>query len=247
VTPALFSVYDELLCRASEPPFRPRADALREQFLRRTAALSEGENVRAVLAARRGAVAQVSSRTEPNPDEHAGPPEREARANAAWDEALTRGGLAAELAPGFDDPAERSLVRVLSRAQRGVFRLAIDAGRTTALDLVGGGSFLLLPRDDTIRAVPEATLEVTLFDGRIVAASDGCALLPGVVFHPPDALSQIERVVASARQKDLAHDEVCDALLWMQDAFVTLSRVKIAYAYNPEALSTRTHQESPPS
>jgi hypothetical protein len=228
VTPALLSVYDELLGRASAPPCRARADALREQFLRRTAALSEGENVRAVLAARRGDGAHASVRTEPDADEQLSRPGREARAKAAWDEALTRGGLAAELAPGFDDPAERALVRVVGRAQRGVFRLAIDAGRTVALDLVSGASFLLLPRDDTIRAVPQATLEVTLFDGRIVAASDGCALLPGVVFHPPDALVQIGRVVASAREKCLPHDETCDVLLRMQDAFVTLSRVKIA-------------------
>jgi hypothetical protein len=228
VTPALCAVYDELLSRASAAPYRARADALRDDFLRHTAAVTVEENVRAILAARRGAGSDA--------DEHARKAEREERAKAAWDEALTRGGLAADLAPGFEDPTERALARVVSRAQRGVFRLATAAGRTVARDLIDGASFLVLPRDDTVRAVPQDSFEVTLFDGRMVAASDGCTLLPGVVFHPPDALAYVERVIASGHRKGLGRDEICDALLRMQDGFSTLSRVKIAYAYNPDAL-----------
>ena len=41
-----------------------------------------------------------------------GPAEPEDRMRAAWDDALTSGGLAAELANGFEDPGERALARV---------------------------------------------------------------------------------------------------------------------------------------
>lgn len=268
MTPVLSAVYDELLARASKPPFRSRADALREEFLRRTAASSVGENVWAMIAARRGGPSAVerdrgplgtphlrirgeglSSEARSNPEENkadivheaAATAEREERTIASWDDALTRGGLAAEMAPDFPDASERALVRVVSFAQRGVFRLRLVGGkvsRLVAIDSLGGGEFLMLERDSIIREVPDDTLDSVLFDGRIVAASDGCSILPGVIFHPPDALDLVDRIVAAGRKMGLGRDQICDILLRMQDAFVAGSRrVKIGFAYNPEALA----------
>ncbi|HKQ71529.1 MAG TPA: hypothetical protein VJT73_19425 [Polyangiaceae bacterium] len=210
MTPALSAVYDELLARAFRPPTQARAGALRDAFLKRTSSSTRG-----------------------------GPLEPEDRLRAAWDDALTTGGLAAELAGGLEDPGERALARVLSRAHRSVFRMTLAGERSIACDLLSGAEFVLLARDDIGREVPSPTGEAPLFDARIVAASDGCAILPGIVFHPPDATPLIEEILRAGRARGMPGSELCDALLRMHHTFRNLSRVKIGYAYKIEALELR--------
>ncbi len=182
--------------------------ALREAFLRRCAS-----------SAPRGAV---------EPDD---------RLRAAWDDALTTGGLAAELAQGLADPSERALARVLSRAHRGVFTLSRVGVHRIARDAISGASFLVLERDDIGREVLALSGEdAPLFEARIVAATDGCALLPGVIFHPPDATPLITDLIRVGLERGMSRDDLCDSLLRMQHTFRTLSRIKIGYAYKPEAL-----------
>jgi hypothetical protein len=214
VTPALSAVYDELLTRASAPPLEAQARALRDAFLRRTSTLPPLGSV------------------------------PEDRVLAAWDDALTTGGLAAQLAPSFKDPAERALARVLPRAHRGVFRLDRVSAHPVAFDLVSGASFVLLPRDDLARSLAtHPDRDAPLFEARIVAATDGCASLPGVIFHPPDATPLIAQILGIARQRRMARGASCDALLRMQNAFFSLSRVKIGYAYRVEALEVAAEDE----
>jgi hypothetical protein len=214
VTPALSAVYDELLTRASTPPLEAQARALRDAFLHRTSTMPPLGSV------------------------------PEDRVLAAWDDALTTGGLAAQLAPSFKDPAERALARVLPRAHRGVFRLERVGVHPVAFDLVSGASFVMLPRDDLARSlVPNSDRDAPLFEARIVAATDGCASLPGVIFHPPDATPIIEQIVNVGRRRRMARGALCDALLRMQNAFFSLSRVKISYAYRIEALEPSAEGE----
>ena len=210
MTPALSAVYDELLARASAPALRDRATALRAAFLKRTSSSTPGPG------------------SEP-----------EDRERAAWDDALTTGGLAAELADGLDDPSERALARVLSRAHRAVFRMTLVGAERAAHDVLSGASFLVLPRDDIGREVLTSAEgeDETLFEARIVAASDGCAMLPGIVFHPPDATPLIYEILTAGRQRGMSRDDLCDALLRMQHTFRHLARVKIGYAYKVEALT----------
>lgn len=210
VTPALSAVYDELLARASAPGSRDRATALRNAFLKRTSSSTPGAGA-----------------------------EPEDRERAAWDDALTTGGLAAELADGLDDPSERALARVLSRAHRAVFRMTLLGTRRAAHDVLSGASFLVLPRDDIGREVLASEGDdQSLFEARIVAASDGCAMLPGIVFHPPDATPLIYDVLTAGKQRGMSRHDLCDALLRMQHTFRNLARVKIGYAYKVEALTT---------
>jgi hypothetical protein len=212
VTPALSAVYDEMLTRSAAPLLADRADALRKAFFART----------------QGAVASQL--------------ETETRVRASWDDALTTGGLAATISEGLDDPAERSLARAISRAHRSIFRLATDHGRRIAEDLLSGAWFLILPRDDMGRAdfAGDATDEEPLFDARIVAASDGCAVLPGMIFHPTDAAPHIYQIIGAAHARGLPPGQICDLLLRMEHTFSTLSRVKIAFAYRLEALDAKT-------
>ena len=215
MTPALTAVYDELLARASTPPHAERAIALRDRFLRRTSS---------------------SSRAAAEPED---------RFRAAWDDALTAGGLAADLADTFDDPSERALARVLSRAHRGVFRMSLVGGQRLAEDALSGASFLVLARDDIGREVLALGGEDSpLFEARIIAATDGCAMLPGIIFHPPDATSLIADLVRAGQERGMSRDDLCDALLRMQHTFRNLSRVKIGYAYKAEALGLSTKAEA---
>jgi hypothetical protein len=215
VTPALTAVYDELLARASAPELAERAIALRDAFLRRTASSSRA------------------------------PAEPEDRFRAAWDDALTAGGLAAELAEGFDDPSERALARVLSRAHRGVFRMSLIGDHRIAEDGLSGASFVVLPRDDIGREVLALGGEDSpLFEARIVAATDGCAMLPGIIFHPPDATPLIDELIRAGVARGMSRGDLCDALLRMQHTFRNFSRVKIGYAYKLEALGPSTPTES---
>ncbi len=215
MTPALTAVYDELLARASAPPHAERALRLRDAFLLRTSS---------------------SSRTAAEPDD---------RFRAAWDDALTAGGLAADLADGFDDPSERALARVLSRAHRGIFRMSLLDGQRIAEDALSGAEFLVLARDDIGREVLALGGEDSpLFEARIVAATDGCAMLPGILFHPPDATPLIGELIRAGRERGLSKDEICDALLRMQHTFRNFSRVKIGYAYKLEALGPSAKSEA---
>jgi hypothetical protein len=215
VTPALTAVYDELLARAGNPPHAERAIALRDAFLRRTSS---------------------SSRAAAEPED---------RFRAAWDDALTAGGLAADLAETFEDPGERALARVLSRAHRGVFRMSLLGGRRIAEDALSGASFLVLARDDIGREVLALGGEDSpLFEARIVAATDGCAMLPGIIFHPPDATPLISDLVRAGVDRGMSRDDLCDALLRMQHTFRNLSRVKIGYCYKAEALGPSTKAEA---
>jgi hypothetical protein len=66
------------------------------------------------------------------------------------------------------------------------------------------------------------------------------ALLPGAIYHPHDATSAIEQVIGAARARDLTTDDTLDALLRMERSLRALSRVKAAYAYRAEALSSPT-------
>ncbi|MET0594675.1 MAG: hypothetical protein ABW133_18385 [Polyangiaceae bacterium] len=216
MTPALSAVYDELLARASAPGLRDRATSLRAAFLKRTSSSTPGPG------------------SEP-----------EDRERAAWDDALTTGGLAAELADGLADPSERALARVLSRAHRAVFRMTLVGTQRAAHDVLSGASFLVLPRDDIGREVLTSAEgeDESLFEARIVAASDGCAMLPGIVFHPPDATPLIYEILTAGRQRGMSRDDLCDALLRMQHTFRHLARVKIGYAYKVEALTASAAEE----
>jgi hypothetical protein len=63
------------------------------------------------------------------------------------------------------------------------------------------------------------------------------ALLPGALFHPPEATAAIEAVLVAARDQGLGTDDALDALMRMERTLRSLARVKATYAYRAEALS----------
>jgi hypothetical protein len=107
------------------------------------------------------------------------------------------------------------------------------------VDVWSGAEFAVTVLDEP-SAEELAAASGQLFDARVVASADALtvALLPGAVFHPREATAPIEGVLAAARDRGLSTDATLDALLRMQRTFRSLSRVKAAYAYRPEALAS---------
>ena len=208
MTPVLSAVYDELLRRANGQPHAGLARVLVRRFLERTGTL---------------------------PPDH---PQAQFRHAAAWEDALCRGGLAASLVRELEDPAEKNLASLLTRAHRGIFRFDTLGTRHVVHDLWSGAWFILVARDDIGRAVSGDNLG-SLCQGRVVGASDGCAFLPGAVFHDAAATGCIAGVLKTAAERDLDADLLFDSLLRMDHTLRTMSRVRAAYAYRLEGLEPR--------
>ncbi len=208
MTPFLRAVYDELLERATQPPFDERARTLRNQF------------------------AERCGRFEAD-DENAG--ERDA---AAWEDVLVHGGLASAIADTMQDAAEADLARGFAAAQRGVFRFEKSESALVAHDLWSGAAFLLLDKDDIGRDIATASerMATPICEGRVLASVEGCAILPGAVFHPPDAGAAIAATLVVARERQMKTDEALDALLRMHHKFQTYTRLRVELAYSPDGL-----------
>lgn len=204
----------------------PELSAVYDELLERAARLDRPRALRERFFERTGRV---------DPD-HAAAAERD---RAAWEDALVTGGLAREFGAELDDPAERELARALAGAQRGLFVFENETSRVIASDLWSGAKFLIVASDDVGRELARLDRDAgaPLCQARVAATRDGASVLPGAIFHPADARPAIERTLAAAHERALDTDAVLDALLRMEHAWRTLSRVKVGYAYRPEALT----------
>lgn len=186
-------------------------------------------------------VEQFIARTGQFPADH---PQASQRMAAGWEDALCRSGLGRELALLLDDQAERELAAVVLRSHRGVFAFELVGRFHLMHDLISGASFILVARDSIGREVQGDNFG-GLCQARLVAGADGCAMLPGVVFHLPEATAAIRDVIAFAHQQRLSTDAICDALLRMDHQYRTMSRVRPAYAYRCEALVPKVRADGP--
>ncbi len=160
----------------------------------------------------------------------------EERIRAFWCDAVTTGQLGRAVEDELDEGPRRWLTP-LERAHRGLFR--VERGeRDVLVDVWSGAELEVSVVEDASRAELDAS-SGQLFDARVVGLDDPftVALLPGAVFHSREATPCIEPVLAAARTRGLSGQETLDALLRMQRALRSLSRVKVAYAYRVEALS----------
>ncbi len=163
----------------------------------------------------------------------------ETRSRAFWDDALTAQGFAMLAAPAAGNGIA-DVVRRWDRAHRGLFEVAeVDAQGALVVDAWSGAEFWISHLDET----QLVTLEHMegLMDGRVVTGpeEDGriaLFVLPGALHHPPDANEPVLRVLAAAGERGLSTGETLDALLRMERAFRSSSRVKAAFAYRVESL-----------
>ncbi len=167
----------------------------------------------------------------------------EVRSAAFWDDTLTRQAVGRELLPELGREAA-ALVEPLARAHRGLFRAAraneARAGARDGFHLVdewSGAEFIALPASEGLRdALASAA---GLIDGRVLGApGHGVVMLPGALFHAPDALEPMRALLVLAKERAMETHALLDALLRMDHALRSLSRVKPAFAYRKEALAT---------
>lgn len=161
----------------------------------------------------------------------------EARSAAFFDDALTTQGLASAMAPLLSEE-HRAFVAPLEAAHRGLFR-AEKMGRAWVLRDTWSGIELVIdpPSDGLADALARAS---GYFDGRAVGTMEAgvarVTLLPGAVFHAEDASPHIEALLPVMRERRLSTHAALDALLRMDHALRSLSRVKAAFAYRLQAL-----------
>jgi hypothetical protein len=173
----------------------------------------------------------------------------EERSRAFWCDAVTTGRFGRQVEAELDE-AERRWLTPIERAHRGLFRAegvpharakresGLERERVVLIDAWSGAELVVNHVDESSRAELDASAG-QLFDARVVGALEpyAIAMLPGAVFHPRDATACIPPVLAAARAQKLGTGETLDALLRMNRALRSLSRVKAAYAYRVEALS----------
>jgi hypothetical protein len=162
----------------------------------------------------------------------------EERIQAFWCDAVTTGRFGRLVEEELDASA-RDRLTAIERAHRGLFRASTEEGAGDVLvDVWSGAELAVGVVDDASRAELDAAAG-QLFDGRVVGADQPfeVTLLPGCVFHAREATQSIEGVLAAARSQGLATGETLDALLRMNRALRSLARVKVSYAYRPEALT----------
>ncbi|HEX3345973.1 MAG TPA: hypothetical protein VHS09_15420 [Polyangiaceae bacterium] len=162
----------------------------------------------------------------------------EERSRAFWCDAVTTGRFGRAVQAELSDE-EAAWLGPLERAHRGLFR----AEGTLLVDVWSGAELVVTNVDEGSRAELDAAAG-QLFDGRVAGADDPyvVALLPGAVFHPRDATEAIAPVLTAAHARSMATNDALDALLRMGRALRSLSRVKAAYAYRPDALSPHATQ-----
>ena len=61
-------------------------------------------------------------------------------------------------------------------------------------------------------------------------------VLPGALHHGSEATEPLLKVIAAAREREMATGDVLDALLRMELVFRSSSRVKAGFAYRVESL-----------
>jgi hypothetical protein len=156
----------------------------------------------------------------------------EERIRAFWSDAVTQGRLGRQVEARLA-PEARAWLGPLERAHRGLFRFEHDV----LIDVWSGAELEVHVVEDASRAELAASAG-QLFDARVVGHDDPftVVLLTGAVFHPRDATACIVPVLDAARAQGLTTGDTLDALLRMHRALRALSRVKVAYAYRPEAL-----------
>jgi len=160
------------------------------------------------------------------------------RSAAFLDDALASQGLARAMVPELS-PEHAAYVGPIERAHRGLFRASKHGRSWLVVDAWSGAEFAIdAPEPGLADAVASAA---GYFDGRVVACGGEkstieIVLMPGAVFHAEEANGAIDALVPLARTRKLRTGDFLDALLRMDHALRSLSRVRVAFAYRAEAL-----------
>jgi len=162
----------------------------------------------------------------------------EARSAAFWDDAIT-GGFARRVLSEIDEDARADCERTvepLERSHRGLFRVVKNRRGTILECALTGAAFFVDP--PVFQGAFDALAHAEGFVEGFVCAvhtQREVQLLPGAIFHSPDASHAIETLIERAREME--KNAALDAFLRMDRTLHAMSRPKAQLAYRPEALT----------
>jgi hypothetical protein len=161
----------------------------------------------------------------------------DARSAAFWDDALVGGFARAVMAEVSD--VLHPYVGAIESAHRGLY--AVHRKQKTLLECAVTGAVLAIdpPRSP---GLADALERADGFVQGFVAGAcspEQVALLPGAVFHAPEASAAIEALLPIALERAMPEPELFDALLRMDRTLRAMPRAKAQLAYRAEALALR--------
>ncbi len=161
----------------------------------------------------------------------------DARSAAFWDEALVKGFARAVMAEVPE--ALHPYVDALERAHRGLY--AVHRKQKTLLECAVTGAVLAIDPPQNAGLADALERADGFVQGFVAGSSlpEQVILLPGAVFHAPEASAAIEALLPIARERAVPESDILDALLRMDRTLRAMPRAKAQLAYRPEALMVR--------
>lgn len=134
--------------------------------------------------------------------------------------------------------AERALALACARAERSLFTvLEVGDAQLRVADPLGGGRYRIAHERGP---GPERLRAGDLFDGHLVVLDARIRVLPGRIFHPPEAHEPLAAILDRARAEvSLDRAELLDALLRMQMRLERFTSMRARHIYRWEALGER--------
>ncbi|MCS6857482.1 MAG: hypothetical protein NZM37_07215 [Sandaracinaceae bacterium] len=134
-----------------------------------------------------------------------------------------------------EDAIDREVLVALGRAERGLFQVEERGGKRLLRCLFGNVRYDI--------TMDSGGLDWTgrlgggeIFDGRLVPFASGLRLLPGLIFHPPQAVACVVEIVKQAKERRVARRDVLDGLLRMRMRHDRFPGVHPKHFYRFEAL-----------
>lgn len=137
------------------------------------------------------------------------------------------------------DPSERRLAEACARAERSLFLVTkVEEHGVRLQDPLGGGRFRAV-HHKPLRAL-ERLREGDLFDGHLLASGERIHVMPGRIFHPPEAHEPLFAIVERARaERPMERGELLDSLLRMQLRLERFTNMRAKHIYRWESLHER--------
>lgn len=137
------------------------------------------------------------------------------------------------------EPLERELALACARAERSLFLVTgLDGDQVRLSDPLAGGRYRVV-RPEPLAGL-ERLREGDLFDGHLVVLGERIHVMPGRIFHPPEAHEPLAAILERARaERTFERPVLLDALLRMQMRLERFTSMRAKHIYRWESLPER--------
>jgi len=133
---------------------------------------------------------------------------------------------------------EQAIASACANAERTLMQvLEVDGARARVTDPLGGARFRITQAPGP---GPERLRPGDVLDGHLIVLGEQLLLMPGPIFHPPEAHEPLAAILERARdERALDRTELLDALLRMQLRLERFTSMRARHIYRWEALGER--------